>query len=95
MKPWSATRFRAGELLKDLEKAVGGRPSEKTPAAKEGVSKAPLKDLGISHKQSSNWQRLAAVPQAIFDDELKHSPRPTTSGLPGRSNRSAGPLQLL
>ncbi|WP_171015161.1 hypothetical protein [Methylocystis sp. B8] len=29
----------------------------------------------------ANWQRLALVPQEIFDDELKHSPRPTTNGL--------------
>jgi len=62
---------RAGELLKDLQKAVGGRPSAKTGNAKEPVSNAPLSDLGISKRQSSDWQRLASVPQEIFDDELK------------------------
>jgi hypothetical protein len=71
---------RAGELLKDLQKAVGGRPSQKTGNTSRPVS-PPLKDIGISKQQSSNWQRLASVPQEIFDDELKHSPRPTTSGI--------------
>lgn len=76
---------KAGELLKDLQKAVGARGSGSNQHQKKEVpsrsGSAPLKDLGISHKQSSNWQRLASVPQEIFDDELKHSPRPTTSGI--------------
>jgi hypothetical protein len=54
-----------------LQKAVGGRPSAKTGNTKGPVSNVPLSDLGISKKQSSNWQRLASVPQEIFDDELK------------------------
>jgi hypothetical protein len=71
---------RAGELLKDLQKAVGGRPA-KTGSSARPVSQASLKGIGISKDQSSKWQRLANVPEEIFDHELKHSPRPTTSGI--------------
>lgn len=78
---------KAGELLRDLQKAVGtrgqlnGRNSSGAATREAPEATAKLKDLGISHKQSSNWQNLAKVPQEIFDDELKHSPRPTTSGI--------------
>jgi hypothetical protein len=54
-----------------LEKAVGTRgnfngrkPSDHT-AREAPERKATLADLGISHKQSSNWQRLASVPQDL------------------------------
>ena len=38
-----------GELLKDLTKHEGGRPT-KTPSAREGVSKPRLAEFGVSYK---------------------------------------------
>lgn len=76
---------KAGELLRDLQKAVGAKGNPGGQGAKvvrshNGTAQT-LSDMGISKKQSSNWQNLAKVPQEIFDDELKHSTRPTTSGI--------------
>lgn len=68
---------RAGQLLVEREKAKGGRPTE-TPNTMAEV--LPLADLGISHKQSSDWQKLAAVPPDLFERELQRE-RPTTNGI--------------
>jgi hypothetical protein len=70
---------KAGELLRQMDKAKGGRPSEKTPSVAEGVS--TLRDLGISEKQSSQWQRLAAVPEPQFEAALAGPDKPTTNGI--------------
>lgn len=74
---------KAGELLRDLQKAVGGRPLKTPPH--EGKSFATKQEqiarAGLSQKQAEKFENLAKVPQEIFDDELKHSPRPTTSGI--------------
>jgi hypothetical protein len=61
-----ATR-RLGQLLAEREKAKGGRPPE-TPAVTEGVK--PLADLGITHKQSHRYQKLAEVPEDDFEAAL-------------------------
>jgi phage N-6-adenine-methyltransferase len=57
---------RAGELLKEMEKEKGGRPS-KTPTVVGGVS---LADMGITYNQSSNWQSIAAIPEAVFENHI-------------------------
>lgn len=44
----------------------GGRPADKTPAAREGVLPS-LRDVGVSHKLSSQAQKLAAVPADEFE----------------------------
>jgi hypothetical protein len=58
---------RAGQLISDMDKAKGGRPTE-TPNTMSGV--LPLAELGISHKQSSDWQKLAAIPVDTFEADL-------------------------
>lgn len=68
---------RAGELLRDMEKAKGaqgnpgGRGAPIVQSSDATAQPKTLSDLGISKQQSSNWQRLAAVPEETFDDELK------------------------
>ena len=49
---------RAGELLRGMEKAVGA-------AKKRGIQEEPretLSDIGISKKESSQWQQMADIP---------------------------------
>ena len=52
---------RCGQLLKNLEMAKGGRPTENRSQRATGLE--PLSDLGISKTQSSRWQKLAAIPE--------------------------------
>ena len=51
---------RAGEILKETtRKPEQGRPKK--------VSNEPtLKDIGITRDQSSNWQRIADIPEENF-----------------------------
>jgi hypothetical protein len=73
---------------------LNGRNSS-GPTTREAPEKQQrLSELGISHKQSSNWQRLAAVTQAIFDDELKHSPCPDDKRPSRPQRQERQPIQL-
>lgn len=71
---------RCGQLLKTREKqngarGVGSRPTSPPP-------QQPLSDLGISHNQSSQWQKLAAVPDADFEKAVSApGAKPTTNGI--------------
>jgi hypothetical protein len=66
-----------------LQKAVGGRPSKTKDHVGPSFQskKERIERAGLTEKQAKNFQRLASVPQEIFDEELKHAPRPTTSGI--------------
>jgi ParB family chromosome partitioning protein len=56
---------KCGELLAEMPKAKGGNPNLPTPNKTEGV--ATLADMGISYRQSSGWQKLAAMPEEQFE----------------------------
>jgi hypothetical protein len=75
---------KAGQLLASMEKAKGARE----PGTGRGTTRSPegtaskLNDLGISKKQSSNWQKLAAVPEKKFERALADTThKPTTTGI--------------
>lgn len=58
---------RAGEMLAQTEKSEGGRPS-KTSTQEEPVMSAPtLEEIGVTKKQSSNWQALASMTEEHFE----------------------------
>lgn len=61
---------RTGELLREIDKQHGARGVGKKVASSANDSTPKLRDLGISRDQSSQWQRLAAIPQSEFDRRL-------------------------
>lgn len=54
---------RAGELLVEMPKHEGGRPLETGRPTRPVTT---LEDLGVTKDQSSQWQKLAAVPAEDF-----------------------------
>jgi len=58
---------KAGKLLKDMDKAKGGRP--KTGDTVSPVSS--LSNLGVTKKQSSRWQKEASVPEKVFEKHIQ------------------------
>ena len=53
---------RIGQMLEETERAEGGRP-EKTRTKKEQVidDTPTLDELGITRKESSQWQQIAGI----------------------------------
>jgi hypothetical protein len=73
---------RAGQLLKEIEKAKAGRPPDNPSDDARDYRGAPtLKERGISYDQSSRWQKLADVPEEQFEAGLGGPEMPTTSGI--------------
>jgi hypothetical protein len=60
---------RAGELLSQTEKHVGGRPSE-TGRTVLPVYTPKLADLGVTKSASSRYQQVADVPPEVFEDYI-------------------------
>jgi len=75
---------KAGQLLAATPKAKGAREpgtQRGTTPRHEGRA-STLKELGISEKQSSQWQKLGAMPQEDFDIAIGASVKPpSTNGV--------------
>ena len=70
---------KCGELLAQMPKAKGGNPNLPTGNKAEPV--ATLTDLGISKRQSSEWQQLAGVPEGHFEEAMAEQEIPSASGV--------------
>lgn len=77
---------KAGQLLGGMDK-LKGRP----PKAFQG---GRLSDLGVSEKQSSQWQQLAAVPVEQFEAALAAPAKPSTNGIIGKKQEPMNPNAL-
>lgn len=69
---------RAGELLKQMEKAKGSSGNQHTGPLDRHEGPKTLSDLGVSYDQSASWQRLANVPEEIFETALSAQDMPST-----------------
>jgi hypothetical protein len=86
---------RAGELLRDMEKNKGaqGTGSNQHRQVRSADTTAPkLRELGISKQQSSDWQRLSAIPEERFEEALADpAVKPSTAGIIAASNEPKTP----
>lgn len=61
---------KCGELLAEMPKNKGaayeGNPG-KSDARSPDITTQTLEEMGISKRQSSEWQKLAAVPEEQFE----------------------------
>jgi hypothetical protein len=93
---------RAGEILRDMEKAKGamGNPGgQGAPVVRsqDATAQAPktLSDLGINKTQSSRYQALANIPEDIFEQHLADPvSKPSTVGLINRAKELPVPVSI-
>jgi len=73
---------RAGQLLAEMKKKQGaaGAGSNQHEVQSHRSTAPVLADLGISKDQSSQWQKLAKVPDEEFEEAVS-AERPSTSGI--------------
>jgi len=71
---------RAGQLLAEMEKAKGSPGNQHTGPVERADRSKTLPELGISRDQSSQWQKLAKIPEEEFEEAVR-AERPSTSGI--------------
>jgi hypothetical protein len=84
---------RCGELLAGRDMAKAGRPPENPSTdTRDFRGTQTLADLNISYDQSSQWQKLAAVPQPQFEAMLDDPAwKPSTAGIIERHEATLRP----
>jgi hypothetical protein len=82
---------RLGDLLKAMPKNEGGRPT-KTGTSEEPVS--TLGEIGITKKQSSVWQRIAALAEEEFEERIADAKENGLELTTSRVLRSKPPAEM-
>jgi len=61
---------RAGEILGEQEKNEGGRPIKNPSHDVRSFQPSKYSDLGIKYKQASRWQKIAEIPEEVFEKHI-------------------------
>lgn len=68
---------RAGQMLRDAEKAsggqIGGRKTKDGRRSRPSNPPPTLKQIGVTKTQSSKWQNLAALPEEKFEAKVERA----------------------
>jgi hypothetical protein len=81
---------KAGQLLAKMPKAKPGRKTGYRSTEMTDIPK--LEELGVSKNQSSQWQKLGALPQREFNLAIGSAVSPpTTQGILRQASESAKP----
>jgi len=74
--------YKGGELLRDMAKAQSPGWNQHSGRSDDPTDHKTLSDLGISKQQSSDWQKLAAIPRDEFEADLADPMwHPSTAGM--------------
>ena len=84
---------QAGVLLKESVKAkgsdYGGKGLDGNPREPSITAPPTIESMGISKKQSSDWQKLAEIPDEVFELALADPiTKPTTSALVKKAKKA-------
>lgn len=64
---------RCGQLLAETEKARGGEQYHRSSGATSATANKTLAEMGVTKDQSSQWQKLAQVPDDEFEQAVSTS----------------------
>jgi phage N-6-adenine-methyltransferase len=79
---------KAGQLLTDMPKDKGGRPEKNPSFDPTGFRDVKtLADLGVTRDQSSQWQKVATLPEEAFEEALNRLETPMTASLVALAER--------
>jgi hypothetical protein len=85
---------KCGQMLADTERAQGRRTDLTSSHHGRKSLAEELEHNHISRKQAENWQKLAAVPEDLFEQALSE-PNPSTSGIITRHEVADRPAGLV
>lgn len=88
---------RCGELLKEIEKSPGGRPSKTRDGADPsfGGRKGAAESAGLSERQRKDALRVASIPANEFEKAVESGKPPSVTQLSEAGKREAANLAYL